>query len=301
MAQMLGADLAELRHLAAEFGRAASELEGLEASLTAAVSRAPWRGASGERFRGAWYIEHRRRLAEGRDFLATAQRSLTQQAQQQEHASSAGPGFATPQHSTRYVTAGQGGSVLSQWLDRVAEPTMLVLQGADLLDSGAYVATLMSGVVASRAPTSALGHLSRLPSAWFRGVPIAGSALAVLDVAVQWRGHGATSSEVLQAGSLGAGAVAASSAAGPLGGLAWQGGVTVGLVITRYTQVDESLASAWMETAYGHLDQTDTAVQQEIIKRKLNPALFAWDVTRGGFRAAGEGASQALRSFASFL
>lgn len=85
---MVGADVGQLRHLAAEFGRAADEFSRMEGSLTAALARAPWRGPSGDQFRVDWHASHRVRLAMTADFLRAAQRALLQQAEQQEAASS---------------------------------------------------------------------------------------------------------------------------------------------------------------------------------------------------------------------
>lgn len=89
MAQMVGADVAQLRHLASELGRAANELNAIEGSLTAGVGSTPWRGASGDQFRSEWHLSHRYRLASCRVFLAEAQQLLLQQAEQQASASTA--------------------------------------------------------------------------------------------------------------------------------------------------------------------------------------------------------------------
>lgn len=86
---MLGADPAQLRDLAKDFAKAATDLTTLSASLSARVNRpGGWNGPDAEDFRRIWNSQHRPRIASANSCLQDAAKTLLRNAEEQEKASS---------------------------------------------------------------------------------------------------------------------------------------------------------------------------------------------------------------------
>lgn len=94
MGNLYGADVAQLRQLAASLRAAGRRLEGQQQSLAGHVSAVRWPGPDAEIFRQAWQDSHSRSLLAAASFLSTAAEAVLRHAQEQEAASSAGTGNA---------------------------------------------------------------------------------------------------------------------------------------------------------------------------------------------------------------
>ncbi|MCB5293674.1 hypothetical protein [Arthrobacter sp. SO3] len=104
-----GADVVQLRTLASQAGSSASALNGLRRRLAAdlAASR-HWQGNDAGSFRSDWETAHSRSLTQAVHLLETMRRELTANADQQEHASSAGGGSAAMPVATALPAAPPG-------------------------------------------------------------------------------------------------------------------------------------------------------------------------------------------------
>lgn len=102
---MHGADIAQLRSLAAQFDRAADQLETCRMAVGGSVRSSPWQGADAVRFRADWDSAHAGRIAAAASLLRTGAQGLRNNADQQEQASAvdggAGSGFAGVTASAR--------------------------------------------------------------------------------------------------------------------------------------------------------------------------------------------------------
>lgn len=92
MSRMVGADLAEVRELAAAFERAAQQLNQTSARLRNGIQISAWVGPFAVRFRHLWDSDHSVRLRLAADALTAQARQLRQEADQQDAASSAHTG-----------------------------------------------------------------------------------------------------------------------------------------------------------------------------------------------------------------
>lgn len=90
---MTGADVGELRDLAATFDSAAEALDRSTAQLATAVARSgAWTGHDADAFRGRWASVCRPRIVGVTEQLRTSATNLRRNADEQERASAAGPG-----------------------------------------------------------------------------------------------------------------------------------------------------------------------------------------------------------------
>lgn len=96
MSQMVGADVAELRALAATFEGSAAQLGSIDSQVSWRIHSAPWHGADVSRFQHDWTSVHRRSIANAATSLAAAAQVLRANADQQELASDATYGGRVP-------------------------------------------------------------------------------------------------------------------------------------------------------------------------------------------------------------
>lgn len=89
MSQMVGADVAELRELAASFDNKAAALRTMESQLTGRIHSAPWHGSDVQYFQHNWNSVHRRTILNSATAIANAAAVLRANAEQQEIASDA--------------------------------------------------------------------------------------------------------------------------------------------------------------------------------------------------------------------
>lgn len=87
MAGMYGADVAQLRQLAAALDRAADQLESSRAATVAAVGSSPWRGPDSDRFRHDWRSVQTARLLAAVSLLRDGAAKVRTNADDQERAS----------------------------------------------------------------------------------------------------------------------------------------------------------------------------------------------------------------------
>ncbi|MFC4394893.1 hypothetical protein [Arthrobacter sedimenti] len=88
-----GADVAQLRLLAASIRSAGRSLDGQRQMLAAGVDGTLWPGPDAERFRGEWKSSHSRSLSAAALFLKQAAEELVRQANEQESASGGSGGL----------------------------------------------------------------------------------------------------------------------------------------------------------------------------------------------------------------
>jgi hypothetical protein len=124
MSSFHGADVAELRDLAADLGTRASDLRTIESRLTARINGVRWDGPDAARFVGNWNTGHRKALVAATALFDGVARDLRTNADQQERASAAHGG------STRGGSAGGGSHVE---VDRRSGPhyVELAVRGTD--------------------------------------------------------------------------------------------------------------------------------------------------------------------------
>jgi len=89
-----GADVAQLRLLAASLRSAGRSLDGQRQLLGAGVDATRWPGPDAERFRGDWKTSHSRSLSAAASFLDAAAETVLRHATEQEQASSGNTGSA---------------------------------------------------------------------------------------------------------------------------------------------------------------------------------------------------------------
>lgn len=131
MSRMYGADVAELRALAAEFDTKASTLRTLESQLSWRVHCAPWRGGDVDRFQHDWDTRHRKAVIAVSAAMTAAAQELRANADQQESASAAGDtGRAAPT-----APSGSAGQAISGILGILNDAAQLVGRTVNLLDT----------------------------------------------------------------------------------------------------------------------------------------------------------------------
>ncbi|TLM85511.1 hypothetical protein FDW83_03785 [Pseudarthrobacter sp. NamE2] len=84
MGNVYGADVAQLRQLAASLRSAGRRLEGQQQSLAGQVTTVRWPGPDAERFRRAWQASHSSSLSAAASFLNSAAEAVLRHAQEQE-------------------------------------------------------------------------------------------------------------------------------------------------------------------------------------------------------------------------
>lgn len=89
MSGMVGADVAQVRVLAASYERAAEELRQTSTTVRKGIQISAWVGPFAVRFRRTWDSQHSVDLNRAAEALAVQARQLRQEADQQEHASKA--------------------------------------------------------------------------------------------------------------------------------------------------------------------------------------------------------------------
>ena len=90
---MWGADVAELRTLAQQFGKASDTLLTQSTLLSNQINNNPsWKGQDAARFRSDWNGSHRAMLQQAVSALKQESKKLLENADQQEKASNAAPG-----------------------------------------------------------------------------------------------------------------------------------------------------------------------------------------------------------------
>lgn len=105
-----GADVAQLRLLAASLRSAGRSLDGQRQLLGAGVDATRWPGPDAERFRGDWKTSHSRSLSAAALFLKLAAEELVRQATEQETASAGSGGLivAGPRPGVQAPVPGPG-------------------------------------------------------------------------------------------------------------------------------------------------------------------------------------------------
>ena len=98
MAGMVGADLEQVRALAASFDRAAAQLNQTSTTVRKGIQISAWLGPFAVRFRHTWDSEHSVKLRQAANALATQAKQLRLEADQQERASAAATGCAPRDH-----------------------------------------------------------------------------------------------------------------------------------------------------------------------------------------------------------
>lgn len=116
MSQMVGADVAELRDLAASFDNKAAALRTMESQLAGRIPSAPWHGSDVQYFQHNWNSVHRRTILNSATAIANAAQVLRANAEQQEIASDAAFAGRVPTvgqlrqaEAQRVQEAGRGG------------------------------------------------------------------------------------------------------------------------------------------------------------------------------------------------
>jgi uncharacterized protein YukE len=90
---MWGADVAELRTLAQQFGKASDTLLNQSTLLSSQINNTPfWKGQDAARFRSDWNGNHRALLQQAANALKQESRKLLENADEQEKASNGAPG-----------------------------------------------------------------------------------------------------------------------------------------------------------------------------------------------------------------
>lgn len=117
MADMFGADVAQLRQLAKDFTSAADTLDRAGRELTSAITRGAWKGSDADRFRQRWTGRLQPALAATSRSLAEGAVTLRENADEQERASDSGGSFGgSGGGSGGGGAGGEGGGSVLDWL-----------------------------------------------------------------------------------------------------------------------------------------------------------------------------------------
>ena len=98
MNAMVGADLEQVRALAASFDRAASQLNQTSTKVRNGIQISAWVGPFAVRFRHTWDSDHSVKLRQAATALAAQAKQLRLEADQQDRASAACHGSSPRQH-----------------------------------------------------------------------------------------------------------------------------------------------------------------------------------------------------------
>ena len=108
-----GADVAQLRTLAQQFGKTSETLLQQSTTLTSAINgNTAWKGADGARFSSEWNSGHRALIQRTAQALKAESQRLLTHAEQQEKASNAGAGAAG---GAAAIAAGVAGTAANPW------------------------------------------------------------------------------------------------------------------------------------------------------------------------------------------
>lgn len=172
MAGMYGADVAQLKQLASQFERCATQLDGDRMTVGNAIRISAWIGPVAVRFRHEWDSSHSRKVASAAARLREAATALRRNAEEQERASSADSGAAahttlpkgadstTVRSSALWMNAlehlMQAGIIdHAEWLSFTTDFATVAVQykskiaNFDVLDvvpNGAYIGTALKGI-----------------------------------------------------------------------------------------------------------------------------------------------------------
>lgn len=158
MSQMVGADVAELRELAASFDDKAAALRTIENQVSWRIHSAPWHGSDVQRFQHDWNTRHRRSIITAATSMASAAQVLRANADQQELASDA-------TYSGRVPTVGRTGTPahglgadglertregwLSRALDAVGTAVSIADIGVGVVEVGQYFHESLPGGISA--------------------------------------------------------------------------------------------------------------------------------------------------------
>jgi hypothetical protein len=92
MSNMVGADIGELRELAAMFSARAAQLKSIEGQLNWRIHSAPWKGHDVSRFIQDWNVGHRAVIRAAAAAMSNAAQEIAANADEQDKASTAGSG-----------------------------------------------------------------------------------------------------------------------------------------------------------------------------------------------------------------
>lgn len=140
MAEMFGADVAQLRQLAKNFTSAADTLDRAGRELTSAITRGAWKGSDAERFRQRWTGRLQPALAATSRSLAEGAVTLRENADEQERASDSGGSFGGSGGGSGGGGAG-GGSILDwlkdswEWIKTAKAPIASGIKLKKILDA----------------------------------------------------------------------------------------------------------------------------------------------------------------------
>lgn len=98
---MYGADVDQLRSLAAHLDRAADQLDAHRTVLGSAIQQTQWLGPDAERFRGEWQARHSARVAESARLIRDTAATVRRNADEQERTSAVDGGAAATSSITR--------------------------------------------------------------------------------------------------------------------------------------------------------------------------------------------------------
>jgi hypothetical protein len=125
---MWGADVAQLRMLAQQFGKTAQLLLQHSAQLSSHINNTPsWRGEDAEHFRSDWNSSHRMLLQQTASRLKQESKLLLKNADEQDQASKhGGPGGSGPGGSGSGGSGGSGDDPTGpDWLADVDVPSAM--------------------------------------------------------------------------------------------------------------------------------------------------------------------------------
>ena len=108
MTTMYGADVAELRSLAAQFDRIAEQLDATRMTVGNAIQISAWVGPFAARFRVQWNSEHSLRVHSAAQLLRSSARTLRANADEQDRASAAETGFSYGGEAAAGAGCGRG-------------------------------------------------------------------------------------------------------------------------------------------------------------------------------------------------
>lgn len=159
-----GADVAQLRQLAQQFGVASEALLKQSAALSGQINNASaWKGSDATRFKSEWNSNHRTMLMKTASSLKQESKKLLEHASQQEQASNAAPGTGGGPLSAPGGGPGQDGQ--NPW-------------GPDWLAKGSTFRDLWGARGNIKAPFDLVKNSLGLYQVWQKGMPALGDFAA---------------------------------------------------------------------------------------------------------------------------
>ena len=277
MGGMIGADVEQLNSAAAEFSRSGAELHKIAGTITGGLHSSPWYGPGADRYRHVWDSLDRKALIAAGDTLKEIARQLSAEANAQVNASSGGAGGGTgsgPSRGFRFPSlmelalATLAVAPAASWILSKMDKINSIMPAMDQIKKfhDLNAARKLKGL-----PALSLTKIVKLSGPLSQRIPVVGTALTVLDVALNWHQYGIKSEKTQEAIVSGSGEMIATAVAGPAGGLAFYGGWQIGKFATDHTQVDEWVGNKWFDTAYGD-SKTDIQVRSAEWWRNASPA-----------------------------